>query len=43
MQIILMHTSTKFYYSNLSCCREMQGDAKFYPPTGMGCLENPLE
>ena len=30
MQIILVHTITKFYYSNPSCCREMQGDVKLH-------------
>ena len=40
MQIILVHTITKFYHSNPSCCREMQGDAKLHPP-GMGCSETP--
>ena len=32
MQIILVHTITKFYYSSPSYCREMQGDAKLHTP-----------
>ena len=32
MQVILLHTITKFYYSNPRCCREMQGDAKLHHP-----------
>ena len=39
MQVILVHTITKFYYPNPSCFREMQGDAKLHNPPGMGCSE----
>ena len=32
MQIMLVHTITEFYYSNPSCYRKMQGDAKLHHP-----------
>ena len=41
MQIILVHTFTKFYCSNPSCCQEIQGDAKLHHHPRMGCLEKP--
>ena len=31
MQIILVHTITKYYYSSFSCCRKMQGDVQRSP------------
>ena len=45
MQIILVHIIIKSYYSNPSCCREIQGDEKLHhppewdiqrPPPGIG-------
>ena len=42
MQIIFVHTITKFYHSNPSCCREMQGDAKLHPPP-IGMFKDPPE
>ena len=43
MQIILVHTMTKLYYSSPGCCREMQGDAKLHKPSRNGMFRDPPE
>ena len=41
IQIILVHSITKFYHSSPSCYREMQGDARLHHPPRNGMLRDP--